>query len=566
MARSPYRLAFNRFGWAEIRWHTEHTPEPSIAASLYDLGAVPGIRYKPGWTAVELPQNTWELPAVDGLFARMGLEPKWPRRAGFDKFAFAATNLDDFYPWQRAAAEASFNGCGLYLADDMGLGKTRSAILSIDIQTGPEVPRLIIGPQFARAVWLNELLKSKTIEDESQFCAVRTRDHNHPSFRPDALWYFCHYEIAHAWASHFATMERSLGAAALDEVHRISNPRTARAKGAWLLAAKAPFKILLSGTPIENRIGELWQPLSILTGPRTWGSWWDFRRRYAGALHNGFGYADREPMNIPELRNRISRYYLRRTVDMPEIAAQLPKLRRERIETELDEKDRAAHADLSDGFAISELLDAMLMGRGGSRVFTVLGRLRALTSKIKLPTTVEFASSLIQQNEPVIVGCWTRATVERIADKLRDAQHAVQVIHGGIPQDERDTIVQWFQSGHFHAIVATLDSLREGVTLTRARHSVVHDLSWRPSDMLQWERRVARLGQTRPCVSTYSIATNSIDTIMARILVAKAEHIEQTLGIDAAADAMDEIDLTGIAGRQDIEDWARESLARMVHR
>jgi SNF2 family DNA or RNA helicase len=130
-------------------------------------------------------------------------------------------------------------------------------------------------------------------------------------------------------------------------------------------------------------------------------------------------------------------------------------------------------------------------------------------------------------------------------------------------QKDRDNSVRDFQENG-GLLVATYGALAEGVTLTAARAIVLHDLDWKMSTILQAEARIHRLGQTRGCMSTWMIAEDSIDVILARALLRKAEVIEQTLGIDAPAKAVDELELSTIAGYTEMEAWARDVLERWV--
>ena len=98
------------------------------------------------------------------------------------------------------------------------------------------------------------------------------------------------------------------------------------------------------------------------------------------------------------------------------------------------------------------------------------------------------------------------------------------------------------------ALIATLDSLKEGVTLHKARLVVMHDLHWVPSNVLQAEKRVHRIGQHRPVISTWVTVTDSIDTLLSRALIRKSQAMQDTLGIAAAVNMVDELNLHDVAG------------------
>ena len=136
------------------------------------------------------------------------------------------------------------------------------------------------------------------------------------------------------------------------------------------------------------------------------------------------------------------------------------------------------------------------------------------------------------------------------------------LVHGGLPQEVREQNIAGFQSTPFKraALFATIDSLKEGVTLHKANHVVLHDLSWVPSDVLQAEARVHRIGQTRGCTSTWVLCEDSFDTIVARHVARKAREISEVLQDGAAEGAVDELNLTAVVGDTSMEDEARRLL------
>jgi SNF2 family DNA or RNA helicase len=575
VSRNPYRLSFARRGWAEIRWHHEFQPDDHVQNMLRVAARVAGVRWAPGFSFVSIPETAWSVvEAEHAISATVGMElfnrkqPHTPLLGGV--YWNATESEESLYPWQRTAAQQACATGRMLLCDSMGLGKTRTAIEAAEtFATRSTAPRFIVAPGFTRDVWLRELLATNTIADESEFCALYTREHNDASWRDDARWYFIHYDIVHAWASKIASSKRGKPITCIvDEIHWCKNPKTQRSKGVLNVAAGAQFRMGLTGTPMENRVGELHQPLSIVTGPRTWGSQLDFRRRYAGAVHNGYGYQDRYPTYVDELRHRIAPYYLRRTVE--DTGAALPALRREQLKVAMDTAALEAHHAVGSTREIAELVDAVLESRAGSETLVLLNRLRKITSDAKIPHTVEYVRNLLDQGESVVVFCWQRQTARKIVggigrsklnragnDDLRD----YLAIDGGWDQADRDRAVESFQK-YGGLIAATYGVLREGVTLTRARAVVLHDLDFVPSALLQAEARVHRLGQQRGCIATWVLAEDSIDIIMARCLLLKAEHIEKTLGITASAAAMDELGLDGIAGYEDTQEWARDMLER----
>ncbi|MCB0060319.1 MAG: amidohydrolase family protein, partial [Caldilineaceae bacterium] len=364
-------------------------------------------------------------------------------------------------------------------------------------------------------------------------------------------------------------------AAIVDEAHWIKNGQTKRATGTATAVGRAGFRVMLTGTPMDNHVGELWHPLSVLTGRWTWGSPLDFRKRYAGAASNGFGYEDRGPRHIEELRRRMEPWYLRRTAaDLP--AGSLPPLQRVRISSPLGAAARRAHDALLSGHDLETLLTAVLEGRAGEDTLALLGRLRAVCSDAKVNATRDYVANLIGQGQSVVVFSWRRKTAQDFVGGFLDDVRSPTVtcpdfaaaIHGAHNQAQRDAVVREFRyaAGRGSALLsATFGVLKEGVTLTPARHVVLHDLDWLFSPLLQAEKRVHRLTQGGGCVSAWSVAEDSFDQVLARLLLRKADWLDRTLGIKAPRESVEELELSGLIPNDTaMADWARAQLKRWV--
>lgn len=562
---NPFRLAFPRRGWTKISWHPDErgVPTPVQRRAFEALARIPGCAFdgcvvKAPHTAYMTPQ--W-LDALDAVELREDFEALQPRGVIVDE------RVQPLYPWQAEASRKARRGYGLLLADEMGLGKTRAAIAAVAAyrwQHGLDYskrPNLIVAPSFTRDVWWRELREVLGLPARD-FCALRGADIRNGSYQPGARWYFVHFAIVEEWAS-LINQRMNPVTTIVDEVHYCKNGRTKRAKGTQVAVSRAELRLALTGTPMDNRPAELWMPLQLVTGAHTWGSPIDFRKRYAGAVKNRYGWQDGEPTNIEELRARMAPYWLRRT--LADIDHDLPPLRRQRIEVHTCSADLAKHRDLTRGYDLSELVAAIVEGRAGQDAFRVLHALRQVTSELKLPATAQHIASLLDEGQSVVCFAWSRRMARRIAQRVSKlaglGSDFVYVVHGGFTQSVRDAAVASFQRNG-GLLVATYGALKEGVTLTRARAVVLHDLGWVTSDILQAEKRVHRLGQKGGCMSYWAVAERSIDEIFARLLVLKAEWIERTLGIEAPAEAVDAVRLVDIAPQFSASDWAAEQISK----
>lgn len=489
-----------------------------------EIERVPGVRVSPA--VVEVPCSAWSLDVVHRLAECAGcavpsLPPAPPALVWQPERKSLSHQVD--------AARRILAGGALLLADEMGLGKTQSALHAAEEarQRDPGRPVLIMAPMFGRTTWQHEIA---TVVGDVNVCVLAGRTMSAKVWDPEADYYFCHYDIISAWWSQIV-MRRPLCAIA-DEVHWLKNPKAKRSQGARVALGTAPFKILLTGTPMSNRPAELW-PLLDAMAPRQWGSFFDYRKRYCGAQNNGYGLEDSIPTHVEELKQRLAPVYLRRLVG--DIGHKLPALTRSVQTLEQTKQVRSANKEEMRGVDLHTLAEAIISGRISEDVLRTIGVLRRATSEAKFKRTVEYVSNLAEQGEHVVVFCWQREMVEEISRAL--GGHCV---HGGFPAQARDEQIETFQSTLGHpTLTATYGTLREGVTLHAARHVVLHDLDWVPATILQAEKRIHRIGQKRACTSTWMVMEQSIDTVFARALLTKVKHLDTIFDEQPLADVTD---------------------------
>jgi hypothetical protein len=525
-----YRVT-NAKRWVTLLWgaSTQHTPE--VSALLSRVEQIPGTKRHP--KALDVPYTALDLEDVQTLLhvCLDGDPGRRPTPAALDS-AFSDVHRPSF-EHQRAAALKAQQALCLLLTDDMGLGKTQSAILAAHNywkQHGGSW--LILAPLFTRATWMADLLACGVIESEDDLCVLEGTKSNAACWRDDAPVYFCHYDIISKWFPRFGFNVPSVVIA--DEVHNLRNGRAQRSKGAALAMGPAKMRVLLTGTPMENKPSDLWHLLEMTTGKGTWGSPGDFRRRYCGAVQGEWGLEDIGPSNIEELRGRMEPYYLRRTID--DIDQVLPELTRTPVLVDFTGKRREQHAQHFAELDMDELLSAVQGGRSfGEDTLRVLHRLRTLTGQHKLAATAELVGSMVDQGESAVVFCWQRETTQALLTAVSKGRQDAELfkVDGSVPQHLRDGYVKAFQADQAPGVIfATYGALKEGVTLHKARHIVLHDLDWGPSTIAQAEKRIHRIGQRRSCTSHWMLCDDSIDTLFATILAAKMRNNAEVLEID----------------------------------
>lgn len=363
----------------------------------------------------------------------------------------------------------SIDGC------EMGLGKTRIALEAAK-RAGGRVA--IFGPRFLQSVWEMEAVEvgvDFSYFPYSMLHKVKVRELSGFSF----------------WVA--------------DEVHYLKSATANRTHAFYtLLKTLLPMYFVgLSGTPIKNRVPDLWTLLAFCglnplktSGQVLTGSLSKYRQfcRYfcntvmveaRGARFEKFG-AVRED-KIPELKYLLRDKYIRFRVD--QVLKDLPDLTRKEVilNTVKPPPD------------LYEVFEAYMAGR------KVDSTAKAASALLKASSTVEYVKSMREQGvEYVLIYSDHVESAKAIA---REAGGVC--ITGATSADVRRATVERFQNGELKTITATIGSMSTGVTLTRANHVVFNDLSWVPSDNAQAEKRIHRIGQKSACFAHYIYATTT---------------------------------------------------------
>lgn len=542
-------------GWSWVRLERADDARlvSSARACMRELAEVPGVVYFEPDAApanIELPQNTWELPAARELARLAGVT--------FDATRMPPAPPDvGLYPHQqRTVDRVLYAGHGV-IAHPMGLGKTSCAIASAVALRG-DGPVVIIAPRFTRETWRRELARLG-LADEGFFAATGVKAVS--TVPPGVRWVFIHYEVLDAWGHVLRTLRPRARVTIFDEAHWLKNAAAKRGKAAH--AVRTTHTICLTGTPLANRPSELWSLLTLASGPQAWGSFFAFRQRYCGAYRDDYGWRDGQPTYTDELRARLAGVYTRYELD--EVGIDLPPLRRQKVTVPADASDDAA----LDGVRLDRIYEALLSGAFREDTLKTMTRLRKASSRAKVPTTADLVASTLEQGESVLLFCWERAMVDALAKAVRRRlkEADVHTHWGGLGEAGDLAVARWQDAratGGPSVLISTLDALKEGVTLTRARHVVLHDLSWVPTDVLQAEARVHRIGQTMPCTSTWVALEGGIDPIILRAFAQKAHAQKETLGFGATRAALQELGVT--PSDDDGFAWLAEHAAELARR
>lgn len=375
---------------------------------------------------------------------------------------------------------------------EMGLGKSRIA-LAAACKVGSRP--LVFGPAFLEGSWK---LESKEV-----------------GVPLDYVSYGSMHKVK-SWASDFWIA---------DEIHYLKSPTAKRTDTFYtaLKAYKPKYFMGLTGTPMKNRAYDFWTLLAFcelapegvngMRIPSHLRKYRSFARHFCqsslvemrGARFEKFGAI--KPETIPELKELLRGKYLRLTVER--VLKELPSLIRKDVMIETLVPDEPLQEEF------------LAYQRGQKRDVTA----KTLSAKLKASATSDYVLAMIEGGSGGVLIFSDHVEPCRIISEKLD----VPCITGSVPPRKRSEIVSEFQAGKHRALVATIGSLSVGVTLTAASHVVFNDISWVPSDNAQAEKRIHRIGQTRPCFTHFILATET-DQHIKNMVTGKSEDIQKVLG------------------------------------
>ena len=392
------------------------------------------------------------------------------------------------------------SGLGGMLADDMGLGKTLQALCAIRGRT------LVVAPTSVMSHWGDEIRRFRP--------ALRQSLYHGPQRRLDAEAdiTLTTYAILRLDSEHLA--QQHWDTVVLDEAQNIKNPDSQVAQAAFEL--RAGFRLTLSGTPIENRLDELWSQFHFLNCGLLSGRQ-DFQDRYAQPIAAGQSEA------AERLRERIRPFILRRSKG--EVAPELPPRTERVLHCVLSDSERVVY-DAVRAATLSDVVARLEAGGNVMAAFEALLRLRqaschsglvpgqVASASAKVDLLLEVLAEIVADDHKALVFSQWTALLDRVEPHLRAAGIDFTRLDGRTRR--REEVVRHFQGDDGPPVM--LISLRAGGTglnLTAADHIFLLDPWWNPAVEDQAADRAHRIGQTRPVLVHRLVAR---DTVEERIL------------------------------------------------
>ena len=398
-------------------------------------------------------------------------------------------------------------GLGACLADDMGLGKTVQllAFLLRRAADAPDDPRpiLLVAPTSVVGNWEREIERfAPSLEVTQHYGAGRLRTPGSFPRRTGSL-VVTTYGLLRRDAALLAGVEWS--AVVLDEAQNIKNAASATARAARVL--RASHRFALTGTPVENRLAELWSILEF-ANPGLLGPLETFRREFAMPIER-YGNADA----AERLRRIVSPFLLRRLKSDPLILQDLPAKLEMKVICTLTREQASLYQAVVDE-ELRRIAEAEGLERRG-RVLALLMSLKQICNHPahylsdagplanrsgKLARLTEMLEEAVAAGDKALVFTQFREMGDRLVTHLA-ASLGCEVIflHGGTPKRARDEMVRRFQDEAHgpQVFVLSVKAGGTGLTLTAASHVFHYDRWWNPAVEDQATDRAHRIGQRR---------------------------------------------------------------------
>lgn len=410
----------------------------------------------------------------------------------------------------------------------MGLGKTAQAIIACEI-TSKRV--LVICPNTLKGHWETEISKwapgsyvsvlrgnrkkkKETIEglDGNGFLVA-----NIETVRGDL--------INTLYAAQWDTI-------IVDEAHSIKNRRSKQTLGVRRLAARAERVYLLTGTPIMNRVDELWSPLHVLY-PKQYPSFWTFVRRHTVVYQNLYGWVvDGKPTRPEELRAEIAPVFLRR--EKEEVFPDMPPKIYQKIWLDMEGEQLRIYRDI-ERTAMAEIDDDTTVITAG--ILAQLTRLKQVAVSPGLiggsPEGVKIDALmgiLHGTSQKVLVFSQFAEAIKLVAERLETEGISYVIFIGETEEKDRDDIIRRFQTyPEKQVFLTTTQAGGAGITLTAASLVVFLDKHWTPATNEQAVDRTRPHMQMRSVQIIELLVRNSVDELIEKVLTGKTSIIKAVI-------------------------------------
>lgn len=426
------------------------------------------------------------------------------------------------------------------LADDMGLGKTIQGVGVAELLAREaEIKKvLVVCPASLKSQWRNEIRRFCDREVQLVAGAVRER---HAQYASDCFFTICNYEQV---LRDILAVERvKWDLIILDEGQRIKN-WAAKTSGV-IKSLKSRFALVLSGTPLENRLDELYSVVQFIDDRRL-GPGFRFFNKHRMVDEKGkvLGYK-----NLGELRETLKPVLLRRTresvrLDLPPRTTEIVRIAPTDEQLELHRTHMQVVVSITNKKFITEmdllrLQKALLMCRMAAD-----GTFLVDKQKPGFSTKLAYLDELFERlfEEPgrkvVLFSEWT-TMLDLITAQLNKRKLAFVRLDGGVPQKQRQALVHKFQTDPDCKLFLTTNAGSVGLNLQAANTVINVDLPWNPAVLEQRIARAHRMGQKQEVQVFVLVTEETIEERLLGTLAAKKDLALAALDVESEVDQVD---------------------------
>lgn len=472
-----------------------------------------------------------------------------------------STFVGQLRPYQeRGAAWLSYQqrlGLGCCLADDMGLGKTIQLICHVLnlIEKNPTDSRgtLLICPMSVVGNWRREFNRFaptvNVIIHHGQDRAQSLEELRSQLSTPGSVVITTYGLLNHN--SEFL-FEHSWGMIVLDEAQAIKNASSKRS--ILVRELKTNFRVALTGTPIENRLSELWSILDFLN-PGLLGTQAQFQRLYGIPIER-----NNDKSAMERLKKLVSPFILRRVKTDPNIIQDLPDKMENKVYCTLTREQAVMYKSLVDN-TMSQIENATGIARHG-RVLALLTHLKqiidhpvlyekdtstAVNRSGKVQRLVEMLETVISNGERALVFTQFKEMGDVLVDVLQDELNleSIPFLHGSLTSSQREVLVDEFQSGESAPVfIISLKAGGTGLNLTAATHVFHFDRWWNPAVEDQATDRAYRIGQDKTVQVHKFLTLGTLEEKIDAILEEK-KNLSESI-VDASGAWITQFDVDGL--------------------
>lgn len=487
-----------------FQWRCPYSPE-----LVESIKQIPGAQW-------DKKEKVWTFP-IDCHATVSELASKWNSTLGTLPVAeYAGFEHPNLHDYQAKDVARILKDRARLLAYETGLGKTRPAIIAVAQASCNRV--LVICPGTMRSTWVAEFAQHSSLTD-----AVVIEGAKDWQKVTDATQLIVtSYDLLKKQAPF------QVDALIFDEMHHVKNGKVAKSKAAleWRLANLNAIAIGLTATPIANAPIDVWHQLTVLW-PGRFGTYWQYATRYATVTWNGYGHLfsgiSEDPSHQAELAYRLS-----------EVASRVTKLEMAHLLQPLNVS--TIRIPYNRKLAFRELDERWSNIEQAHKFKIDLALMRAADAK--LDTAKAHVAERLELYNHVVVFTFRKDYAKSIADGVKGRM--VQVITGEVPAKQRDKVIEQCRLADKSLLVATMDSIGEGLDLTYAGLGIIAELTYKPKTLNQVLGRFCRLSGKHSVDIEFLILESTIDEQVGLALLAKVRDMNRILKAGKAEQTLEQ--------------------------